>query len=151
MNKNKDFHPKLILVDHFDDVVNQIDVKTETILQSQEMNEIDRSLLNDLRKIQLKEIDKVKKENLSYVVFDEDSYKLKWNSLINDETLTFEQKAEAIKSSLVFKDCILIEEDNNINSGLTLWILPWFCDQIHLKFLRYLTIFHLKILLFNLI
>ena len=137
MNKNKDFHPKLILVDHFDDVVNQIDVKTETLLQSQEMNEIDRSLLNDLRKIQLKEIDKVKKENLSYVVFDEDSYKLKWNTLINDETITFEQKAEIIKSSLVFKDCILLEEDESNKSGFSLWILPWFCDQIYLKFIRY--------------
>lgn len=137
MNKNKDFHPKLIINDHFDDVISQIDVKTETILQNEEVNESDRKILNDLRQFQLEEINKCKKENLSFVVFNEASYKLKWNTLINDETITFEQKAEIIKSSLVFKDCILLEEDESNKSGFSLWILPWFCDQIYLKFIRY--------------
>ena len=29
MNKSKSFHPKLIIVDHFDDVISRIDIKAE--------------------------------------------------------------------------------------------------------------------------
>ena len=137
MNKNKDFHPKLILVDHFDDVISQIDVKTEIMLQSEEINESKRKILNDLRQSQLEKIDQVRQENLSHVVFEENSYKLKWSYLINDENLTFEQKAEIIKSSIISKDCILIEDNEKSNFSFSLWILPWFCNQIHLKFIRY--------------
>ncbi len=32
MFKHKSFNPKVIIVDHFDEVKNQIDIRTETIL-----------------------------------------------------------------------------------------------------------------------
>ena len=135
MNKIKDFHPKLIIVDHFEDIKSQIDVKTETLLQNKDFYESGHKILNELRQNQLNKIEQIKNENLLHVVFDEVAYKLKWNYLINDETLTFEQKMEIIKSVIIVKDCILIEDDKYA-IGLSLWIIPWFCDQKHLEFLR---------------
>ena len=33
MSKNTSFHPRLLIVDHFDEIKNQIDVKTETLIE----------------------------------------------------------------------------------------------------------------------
>ena len=40
MTKNTSFHPRLIIVDHFDEIKNQIDVKTETLLHKKHNDKI---------------------------------------------------------------------------------------------------------------
>ncbi len=34
-NSKNNLHPRLFIVYHFDDIINQIDIKTETLLQDQ--------------------------------------------------------------------------------------------------------------------
>ena len=135
MNKNKSFLPKLIIVDHFDDIQNQIDLKTEALLCSQNLNENDRKIFNELRQNQLEKIKDVQERNLSRVTFDEEAYKLKWEHVMNDTKLTFEKKIEILKEELILFDCILID-DKKFKSGVSLWVTPWFYNEINLEFLR---------------
>jgi hypothetical protein len=61
MFKHKSFNPKVIIVDHFDDVKNQIDIRTETILheKSHILSENIQQFLNKLRQTFLDRIDQV--------------------------------------------------------------------------------------------
>jgi len=137
MIKNKSFHPKLIIVDHFDEVKYTIDVKTETILQKHlsERNFVQKNILNELRQNQIEKIEKIQKENLLNVMFEDEKFYLDWCHVINDNKLAFEQKINIIKAALIKKDCILIQDDKYL-SGFSLWIIPWFCDPEHLNFLK---------------
>ena len=67
MNKNKTFHPKLIIVDHFDEIKNQIDIKTETLHCNQNINLSYRQILNDRRQKQQETIDQIQELNLNKV------------------------------------------------------------------------------------
>ena len=44
--QNQSFHPKLIIVDHFDEIINQIDIKTESLLLDQSLQEEKRNEIN---------------------------------------------------------------------------------------------------------
>jgi hypothetical protein len=68
MFKHKSFNPKVIIVEHFDDVKNQIDIRTETILHenSHVLSENRQQCLNKLRQNFLDKIDQVKEKNLYY-------------------------------------------------------------------------------------
>ncbi len=48
---NENFHPRLIITDHFDALVNQIDIKTETLLENESLTEEHRNELNDITTI----------------------------------------------------------------------------------------------------
>ncbi len=47
--KIQSFHPQVIIVDHFDNLINQIDIRTETLLENQILPEETRSKLNEIR------------------------------------------------------------------------------------------------------
>ena len=50
-----------IIVDHFDDIINQIDIKTETLLQDQSLfPEEKRNKLNKIRDEQIEKIKEIK-------------------------------------------------------------------------------------------
>ena len=51
MFQHKSFNPKVIILDHFDEVKNQIDIRTETILHEKRniLSENRQQCLNDLR------------------------------------------------------------------------------------------------------
>ena len=135
MPKNKSFHPNLIIVDHFDEVKNQIDIKTETLLDNQCLDEQQRNALNELRQKQVEKIEEAQNKNLSKVNYDEEAFKLKWSHVINDRRLSFERKIEILKVELILIDCVLIE-DNSFLSQISLWIMPMFYNEGHLKFFR---------------
>jgi hypothetical protein len=135
MNKNKSFHPKLIICYHFDEIKNQIDIKTETLLQKPTLSESERQILNKIRNEQLEKIEQAQVKSLSKVQFDEDVYKLKWSHVFDDGALTLEEKFEIVKEELIYEDCVLIE-DMNFKSGISLWVTPGFYNKEHLKFLR---------------
>ena len=67
MFQHQSFNPKVIIVDHFDEVTNQIDIRTETILHEKRNNvsENRRQFLNKLRQTFLDKIDQVKEKSLS--------------------------------------------------------------------------------------
>ena len=118
MNKNKSFHPKLIICDHFDEIKNQIDIKTETLLQKQSLTDNERNALNSIRNEHLEKIEQTQAKSLSKVQFDEDDYKLKWSHVLDDGALTLEDKFEIVKEELIYEDCVLIE-DMNFISGIS--------------------------------
>ena len=50
-----------IIVDHFDDIINQIDIKTDTLLQDQSLfPEEKRNKLNKIRDEQIEKIKEIK-------------------------------------------------------------------------------------------
>jgi len=93
MFKHKSFNPKEIIEDHFDDVKNQIDLRTETIRHEKRniLSENRRQCLNKLRQTFLDKIDQVKEKNLSlFSLYNgEEAFKTKWNHLIESDQLEF--------------------------------------------------------------
>ena len=131
------FHPRLIINDHFNEVINRIDVITETLLENQTLSEEHRKQLNKLRERQIeyiKEIEETSLKNLP-VPFDEIKYVQKWSHVLNDQTLNHEQKLDLIKEEIINYDCVLMEQQNVIN-GLDLWITTGFYNKKSLEFLK---------------
>ncbi len=139
MFKHKSFNPKVIIVDHFDDLKNQKDIRTETILHEKRniLNENRRQLLNKLRQTLLDKIDQVKEKNFSLFTSnnDEEAFNLKWNHVIESDQLEFEQKIESLKEDLISFDCIVINDDK-CALDVALWITPWYFSEKSLDILR---------------
>jgi len=139
MFQQKSFNLKVIIVDHFDDVKNQIDIRTETILheKSHVLSENRQQFLNDLRQTLLDKIDQVKEKNLSKFASynDEEAFKTKWNHVIESDQLEYEQKIEKLKEDLISFDCIVIS-DEKCALGVALWITPWYFNEKCLDILR---------------
>jgi len=57
---------QLMIVDHFDDVINKIDIKTETLFLNQSLTEEIRNKLNEIREEQ---IEKIKENHSKKVIF----------------------------------------------------------------------------------
>jgi hypothetical protein len=139
MFKHQSFNPKVIIVDHFDDVKNQIDIRTETILheKSQILSENRRQFLNELRQTFLDRIDQVKEKNFSLFTSnnDEEGFNLKWSHVIESDQLEFERKIESLKEDLILLDCVLIS-DKKCALSVALWITPWYFNEKCLDILR---------------
>ena len=106
---------RLEIIDHFDDIINQIDIKTETLLQDQMLTEEKKNQLNEIREEQIEKIKKIKEINLKH--------------LQNEE----EQLGDLEK--LIQFDCVLLEQTKSLN-GLDLWITSWFYNKENLEFLK---------------
>ena len=116
-NSNKIFYSQLKIIDHFDDVINQIDIKTETLLMDQSLTEEIRKELNEIRDEQIEKIKEIKEINL--------------NLLQNNE----EEELELDLEKLIHFDCVLLEQPKSVN-GYVIWITSWFYNEKDLKFLR---------------
>jgi hypothetical protein len=139
MFKHKSFNPEVIIVDHFDEVENKIDIRTETILheKSHILSENRQQCLNKLRQTFLDKIDQVKEKNLSLFMSynDEEAFNLKWKHVIESDQLEFEQKIEKLKEDLISFDCIVIS-DEKCALDVALWITPWYFNEKSLGILR---------------
>ncbi len=139
MFKHQSFNPKVIIVDHFDDVKNQIDIRTETILHEKchILSENRQQFLNKLRQTLLDRIDQVKEKNLSlFTSFNvEEAFKIKWDHVIESDQLAYEQKIESLKEDLISFDCIVIR-DEKCALDVALWITPWYFNEKSLGILR---------------
>ena len=84
--QTQSFHPQVIIVDHFDLIINQIDIKTETLLENQSLNGDTRKELNEIRETQIERINELKEFNLSHLPqsINEQEYKEKWSHVIKD-------------------------------------------------------------------
>ena len=149
----------MIICDHFDAIKNKIDIRKESILAGESLNDDkwddiferlnesesenaieilsdeDRHTLNVLREMQLNKIEQVKERHLANLKFDENEYLLKWSHVIDNVELTFEKKVELIKEELIEQDCVLIN-DKEYLSKISLWVMPWYYNKIHLDFLK---------------
>ena len=139
MFQHKSFNPKVIIVDHFDEVKNQIDIRTETILHEKRniLSKNRQQFLNDLRQTFLDRIDEVKEKNFSLFTSnnDEEAFKTKWSHVIESDQLEFEQKIESLKEDLISFDCIVIS-DKICALSVALWITPWYFNEECLDILR---------------
>jgi hypothetical protein len=139
MFKHKSFNPKVIIEDHFDDVKNQIDIRTETILHEKRniLSENRQQFLNKLRQTFLDRIDQVKEKNLLLFTSynDEVAFNLKWSHVIESDQLKFEHKIESLKEDLISFDCIVIFDDK-CALGVALWVTPWYFNEKCLELLR---------------
>jgi hypothetical protein len=131
------FHPRLIISDHFDEVINQIDIKNETLLANQLLPDETRANINDTREKQIEKIKEIKELNLSHLPreFNEFEYGQKWSHVIDDESLEYKDKIDRIKEELTVYDCVLLENPKLIN-GLNLWVTSWFHNEKNLEFLK---------------
>ena len=108
------FNSRLFIVDHFDDIINQIDIKTETLLQDQSLTKETRNKLNEIRDKQIEKINEIKEINL--------------NLLKNEkEAISLEE--------IIHFDCVLLQQPESSN-GLVLWITSCFYNEKDLEFLR---------------
>jgi hypothetical protein len=139
MFKHKSFNPKVIIVEHFDEIKNQIDIRTETILheKSHIPSQNRQQFLNKLRQTFLDRIDQVKGKSFSKFASynDEEAFKTKWNHVIESDQLEYEQKIESLKEDLISFDCIAIS-DEKCALGVALWITPWYFNEKSLGILR---------------
>ena len=103
------FNSRLMIVDHFDVIINQIDIKTETLLQDQSLTQETRDKLNEIRDKQIEKINEIKEINLS---------------LLQNEV-----------EEIIHFDCVLLEQPKSVN-GYVIWITSWFYNEKDLKFLR---------------
>ena len=136
INEIQTFHPRLIVVDHFDELINQIDIKTETLLENQSLKEEMQRSLNEAREKQIEKIKEIKELNLSHLPqkFNEFEYGQKWSHVIEDESLEYKQKIDRIKEKLIVYDCVLLENPKLINC-LNLWITSWYHNEKNLEFI----------------
>jgi hypothetical protein len=140
MFQHKSFNPKVIIVDHFDDVKNQIDIRTESIFHEKRNNLSDNRIqfLNKLRQTFLDKIDQVKEKNVSKFTSDndEEAFRVKWSHVIENDQLEFERKIEILKEEdLILLDCIVIS-DETCALDVAVWITPWYFNEKSLGFLR---------------
>ena len=131
------FHPELIIDDHFDELINQIDIQTETLLSDQSLNEETKNEINDLREKQIEEIKELKKLNLNHLppIFNEDEYRQKWAHVIDDNSLEYKHKIDKIKEELIVNDCVLLKNRSQAN-GCELWITSCFYNEKNMNFFK---------------
>jgi len=131
------FHPKLIIVDHFDEIINQIDIQTESDLMDQSLEEETRNKINDFREKQIEEIKQLKELNLNHSPqqLNEDECRKKWAHVIDDNSLEYKHKIDKIKEELIVYDCVLLKNPNQCND-CKLWITSWFHNEMNLEFLK---------------
>jgi hypothetical protein len=137
MLKIQSFQPNVLIVDHFDQIKNKIDIKTETLLQEEafKTSESDQKILNELREEQLNKISEIQAKNLSLVEFDENAYQSKWTHVIDNRSMSYEDKVDIIKEELILVDCLLID-DSDFKSGISLFVTPWFFNRNRLEFFK---------------
>ena len=135
MSKHENFHPKVIIANHFDDLRYQIDIKTETLFQNSNLTEKERDSLNELREKQIEKINEIEKINLNTVKFDEEKFKTKWSYLLNNSFLDHEYKLQKIKEETISNDC-LIFEDPASKSEISIWITSGYYTKQNVEFLR---------------
>ena len=100
------FQQLLIICDHFDNLINKIDVKTEALLVLNDEKSTTRDL-NELREKQIETIRQVKEINLNYLskASSENQCDL-LDDICSEEYL---QKIEHLKEDLIRFDCVLLD------------------------------------------
>ena len=137
--QNQSFHPQLIIVDHFDDLINRIDIHTEFVLEDQSLTEREKIEINDVRAKQIEEINEMKELSLNHLSphFNEDEYSQKWAHVMDDNSLEYKNKIDVIKEEIILEDCVLLGNPNQINA-FDCWLTSWFHNEKNLEFLHFI-------------
>ena len=140
-HENLFYHPRLIINEHFDKMLNQIDIKTETLLARQKLRDEKGNELNEMRTRQIEKLKEIERLNVNLLPkFDfENEYDQIWSSVLDESVLSYEQKnklySERIRERIIKFDCVLFENPLVLN-GLDMWITPWYYNEINLEFFK---------------
>ena len=133
------YNARYIIGDHFDNLINEIDKRTETfILKSTDQDEIDS--VNSSRAELIRKIESLKEECLSNNVDIQEEFEQSWDLLIDDKRIKYETKLDLFKRDLLKLDCLVVD-DATFKIGCSLWITPWFNTKRKIDFLRFLIYF----------
>ena len=108
-----EYNPRLIIVDHFDKIRNELDIIVETLFdQNRQLIKKEKNEINAIREKQIKEIEEIRESHISKWPenFDKQQHQLEWQHLFDDETLTSKQKIERIKEGIIERDAILMHD-----------------------------------------
>ena len=142
---------KILIVEHFDAIKNQIDINIETLISDPNLNEEERQSLNDIRERQLKKIDEFQQTSLSRLnTLGETAFEREFAQLINDSSLDDDQKKERVLSRFILNYLILIKTPKS-KSKQTLCIVPGYFNKIKYALLLFHFRDNLKIKLIFLI
>lgn len=125
-----------IINEHFDNLINKINFNISTLLEKENLDDGEKTALNEIRQEQVDKIEEVKLVNLTQnleIVFNE--FKNKNVNLFNDSSLNESQKTDLIKESLIRKDCILVK-DNELKSKLGVLVTDSFINSKVVEFLE---------------
>lgn len=131
-------NPAIIIDDWASLIVNQIDVSVETLLQNPNFNEQERRILNERRKRHIAEIERVKYVNFSALErakLNNNTFKTKYDHVINNFTLNNQQKLDILRKDLILNDCIYFEQDKINNSSSLLITNGYLSSPENLEFI----------------
>ena len=137
-NNYNSFQLSLIIIDHFDDIINKVDISTETLLENIEKSGIKRKLddeaddkrkkLNETREKQIEKIKEIRQINLNNL----SSKRKEKEGEYDDNSLENLHEIEEIKENLICNDCVVLEKGD----GMDLWVTSWFYNKNDLEFLE---------------
>ena len=131
----KSYNARYIIGEHFDCLINEIDMRAEIILaKTTDQNEID--LVNNLREELINKIQMLKEDCLSDNVDIQNAFEDAWNVLIDDQSIAYEIKLDIFKKNLIKRDCIIVN-DPKFKIGCSIWITDWYNDKKQIDFLRF--------------
>ena len=127
------YNPRIIIVDHFDDIKNELDIKVATLFdQNRQLNKKEMDEINEIWVKQISQIEKTRESNLSMWPenFDKQRYELEWTEL-NGTSLPEEKKIEKIKKSIIKSDAILMH-DRSLITQTCLCEMPFYVNEPNL-------------------
>ena len=133
--QNATYNPRLIIVEHFDAIINRIDVRIEEIILDTSPSPDELRQLNELRRAQIKKLEEVKEHNLAKNSYTEETLEAKWKALFDDENIEYMAKLDMIKHDLIVIDCVLVN-DMTSKSKLAVWTFRWFNNALNLDCLK---------------
>lgn len=131
------YNARFIIAEHFDSLINKIDIRTEEILIKKIKNSKPTEAINTLRDGFISKINELKDFNLNNNTLSQTEFEEKWQHIIGKNNINFEDKLDQLKADLIKNDVIILE-DNQSLIKCSLWILNWFNTKKHIEFLKYI-------------
>jgi len=138
------YSPRLIIVEHFDYIINKLDIHTESLLKENLNDSKESEAICQQREALINQLNSIKENNLSH--FDnsskdrEQEFEQKWSYLIEDQNIKYEEKIDIVKKDLIQIDCVLMV-DLIFSIKYSLWLTDGFNVSSDLDFLRYFPTF----------
>lgn len=130
----QNLNPITIINDHFDKINDQIEISIESLMKNVSLEEANS--LKQLREMQIAKTNEIKETNLAFISINNEKLKQKSKYLLDDNSLDFSLKVENLKEDLVLNDCILVDDEADLVSVKSLWVMPCFYDSKSLDFLK---------------
>lgn len=148
MKKFEYYNPRLIISEHFDYIVNKLDIHTEYLLKENINDLTGLETICKQRETIIHQLKLTKDFNLR--IFnesnnDEKDFEEKWKNLIENMSLSYEEKMDTLKIDLIKEDCVLMV-DLTSNIKYSLWLISGFNSTNDLSLLRLKLFFSLIII-----